>query len=264
MDSEEHWSDPVAHLRQAFAQDAFTLYCQPIGALGATMSYPMAEVLVRLHEEEKAMRPPGEFLPLLEHYGMMPELDRWVVGQVLRRLAAGCRIPSLSINLSAQTLVDRAFPTFFAEALNATGVPAECVLFEVEESDAVALPDCIARFAATVGSLGAGVIIEGFGRAENCFEPLMAPCVRFVKLSYALTRSLIHSDTLPADMRQLMQVTQDLGIEVIADCIEEADALRSLRARKLRYVQGFGVYRPHPLDSFVEPDNHTASPAPAI
>src|SRR5438067_4960873 len=94
MDSEEHWSDPVAHLRQAFAQDAFTLYCQPIGALGATMSYPMAEVLVRLHEEEKAMRPPGEFLPLLEHYGMMPELDRWVVRHVLRRLAAGCRIPS--------------------------------------------------------------------------------------------------------------------------------------------------------------------------
>jgi EAL domain-containing protein (putative c-di-GMP-specific phosphodiesterase class I) len=65
-------------------------------------------------------------------------------------------------------------------------------------------------------------------------------------------------------MRQLMQVTADLGIEMIADCVEEADALRSLRARKLRYVQGFGVYRPHPLDSFVEPDNHTASPAPAI
>ena len=138
------------------------------------------------------------------------------------------------------------------------------MLFEIEESDAVALPDCTARFAATVGSLGAGIVIEGFGRAADCFQPLSAPCVRFVKLSYALTRSLIHNETLPPDMRQLLQVTSDLGIEVIADCIEEADALRSLKARKLRYVQGFGVYRPHPLESFVEPDNHAASPAPAI
>ena len=264
MNSEEHWSDPVAHLRQAFAQDAFTLYCQPIGDLGATMTYPLAEVLVRLHEEEKAMRPPGEFLPLLEHYGMMPELDRWVTRQVLRRLAAGCRIPSLSVNLSAQTLVDRGFPTFFAEELNATGVPAENVLFEIEESDAVALPEITARFAATVGSLGAGIVIEGFGRAADCFQPLSAPCVRFVKLSYALTRSLIHSDSLPADMRQLLQVTSDLGIDVIADCIEEADALLPLKARKLRYVQGFGVYRPHPLDSFLDSDNHAARPAPAM
>jgi EAL domain-containing protein (putative c-di-GMP-specific phosphodiesterase class I) len=264
MDSEEKWSDPVAHLRQAFAQDAFTLYCQPIGALGATITYPMAEALVRLHEEEKALRPPGEFLPLLQHYGMMPELDRWVVRNLLLRLAAGCRIPSLSVNLSAQTLADRGFPTFFAEQLNATGVPAESVLFEIEESDAVALPECTARFAATVGSLGAGIIIEGFGRHPDCFEPLNAPCVRFVKLSYALTRSLVSSETLPPDMRQLMQVTSDLGIEVIADYVEDSDALRPLKARKLRYVQGFGVYRPHPLESFMGPNHSTASPAPAI
>ena len=182
MHSEEQWNDPVAHLRQALAEDAFTLYAQPIGAIGATMSYPMAEVLVRLHEEEKSMCPPGEFLPVLEHYGMMPELDRWVVRQTLRRLAAGCRIPRLCINLSAQTLADRRFPAFFADELLVTGVPGECVLFEVEEADAVAVPDCMARFAATVGSLGAGVIIESFGRAADPWESLKAPCVHFVKL----------------------------------------------------------------------------------
>ena len=73
-----HWTDPVAYLRQALAQDYFTLYCQPIAALSGILVYPMAEVLIRLAEEEKALLPPGEFLPILEHYGMMPELDRWV------------------------------------------------------------------------------------------------------------------------------------------------------------------------------------------
>jgi EAL domain-containing protein (putative c-di-GMP-specific phosphodiesterase class I) len=252
MDSEEQWNDPVAHLRQALAEDAFTLFAQPIGAIGATMSYPMAEVLVRLLEEEKSMCPPGEFLPVLEHYGMMPELDRWVVRQTLRRLAAGCRIPRLCINLSAQTLADRSFPAFFADELIATGVHGECVLFDIEEADAVTAPDCMARFAATVGSLGAGVIIESFGRAADPWEPLKAPCVQFVKLHGSLTRRLLAGEPLSEDSSTLLRVVSELGIAVIADFVEELRALRRLQAANIRHVQGFGVYQPQPLDSFME------------
>jgi EAL domain-containing protein (putative c-di-GMP-specific phosphodiesterase class I) len=259
MDLEANWNDPVAHLRQALVEDAFTLYCQPIGVLGATMSYPMAEVLVRLREEEKALRPPGEFLPVLEHYGMMPELDRWVVRQVLRRLSLGCRIPCLTVNLSAQTLADRSFPMFFAEELLSTGVPGECVLFEIEESDAVAVPDCMSRFAATIGSLGSGVIIEGFGRHAECLEPLTAPCVSFVKLHGSLTRSLIADVPPSGDISQLLQVTAEIGIDVIADCVEEMHSLKRLKALKLRYVQGFGIYEPHPIESFMEPQTLQAA-----
>ena len=53
MQSSGKTSDPVAQLRHALESDAFAVFAQPIGAIGATMSYPMAEVLVRLHEEEK-------------------------------------------------------------------------------------------------------------------------------------------------------------------------------------------------------------------
>jgi EAL domain-containing protein (putative c-di-GMP-specific phosphodiesterase class I) len=67
-----HWTDPVAYLRRALAEDQFTLYCQPIAALSGVVVYPMAEVLVRLREEEAALLPPGEFLPVLEYHGMMP------------------------------------------------------------------------------------------------------------------------------------------------------------------------------------------------
>jgi EAL domain-containing protein (putative c-di-GMP-specific phosphodiesterase class I) len=254
MKSQENWSDPVAHLRQALAEDAFALYCQPIGSMvGRTMTYPMAEVLVRLHEEEEKMLPPGEFFPVLEHYGMMPELDRWVVRQTIRRLASGCRIPRLCINLSAQTLADCSFPAFFADELMATGLEADCVLFDIEEADAIAVPDCMARFAATVGSLGAGVIIEGFGRADDSWEPLKAPCVQFVKLHGSLTRRLLAGERLDADKSMLLQVASELGIEVIADFVEELRALRRLKARHIGYVQGFGVYSPHPIDSFVQP-----------
>ena len=253
MKVQENWTDPVAYVRQALEQDAFALYCQPIGAIGRTMSYPMADVLVRLREEEQSMLPPGEFFPVLEHYGMMPELDRWVVCRALARLAAGCRIPRLCINLSAQSLADPTFPAFFADAVEAAGVAGDSILFDIEETDAVAVPGCMARFAATVGALGSGVILEGFGRAADSWQPLQAPCVRFVKLNGSLTRRLVTGERLDADTAALLQALKELGIEIIADFVEETRVLRRLKALGVHHVQGFGIYQPHPLGSFGAP-----------
>ena len=253
MDAEAAWSDPVAHLRQALAEDAFALYCQPIGAITRPMTFPMGEVLVRLREEEKAMRPPGEFLPVLEHYGMMPELDRWVVRQVLRRLAGGCRIGRLCINLSAQTLADRGFPAFFADELLAADVAGDFVLFEIEESDALALPDCTARFAATIGSLGSDIVIESFGRGTGSAGVLSVPCLRYVKLHGSLTRRLVTGGMPTPDIEALLKPVLEAGVEVVADFMEEVDAVRRLKTLQITHVQGFGVYHPHPLDAFMEP-----------
>src|SRR5918999_1564979 len=134
------------------------------------MAYPMGEGLIRLQEEEQAMLPPGEFLPVLEHYGLMPYLDRWVLRETLRRLAVGSRIARLCLNLSAQTLADPAFPTFGAEQLAATRLPGNCVLFEIEEHEAMAVPDSVARFGALAASLGAGMVLDGFGRIPDALQ----------------------------------------------------------------------------------------------
>ena len=87
------WDNPIARLGQALEKDEFSLYCQPILALQGAERYPMGEVLVRMREEERAMLPPGEFLPVFEHYYMMPQLDRWVVSHVVKHLARGSRLP---------------------------------------------------------------------------------------------------------------------------------------------------------------------------
>ena len=92
MDSElAGWTDPVRRLRDAIENDEFELYCQPILQFAGEERYPMAEVLVRLREEERALLPPGEFLPVFEHYRMMAQLDRWVVRHTIKRLARAIR-----------------------------------------------------------------------------------------------------------------------------------------------------------------------------
>src|SRR2546423_2654287 len=129
------WSDPIARLKAALANNEFTLYCQPMRALLGTPGYPIGEVLVRLREEESALLPPGEFLPVFEHYKMMPQLDRWVARAAIGRLARGSKIPRLSINVSGQTLGDAAFPGFVALELKAAGVAPQSILFEVDRPD---------------------------------------------------------------------------------------------------------------------------------
>src|SRR5258708_17540456 len=97
----------------------------------------MAEVLVRLCEEERELLPPGEFLPVFEHYRMMAQLDRWVVRHTIKRLAGGSRVARFTVNLSGQALEDEEFPRFVAAQLTSHQVAAGKLLFEIHESDAL-------------------------------------------------------------------------------------------------------------------------------
>ncbi|HEX6266100.1 MAG TPA: EAL domain-containing protein [Burkholderiales bacterium] len=251
MTAEAKLADPVAYLRQALAGNAFAVYCQPICALGKPLTYPIAEALVRLREEELALCPPGEFLPVLEHYGLMPELDRWVVRQVLRHLSSGSH-PRFSVNVSAQTLDERSFPAFLARELNASRVAAGRLLFEIDEPDALSEPGRTARFASAMGALGSGIVIDGLGHGADFVEPLKTPCVRYIKVCSSLTRRLSAAGPLNEELRALLQVTAGMGIKVIAECVEDPAALVALQKRGVGFAQGFGVYPPHPIESCVE------------
>jgi EAL domain-containing protein (putative c-di-GMP-specific phosphodiesterase class I) len=245
-------TDPVAYLRHALAEGQFSLFCQPIAAIAGPVAYPMAEVLIRLREEENALLPPGEFLPVLEHYGMMPELDRWVVGQVLRRLSEGSEIPRFTINVSAQTIADPTFPHFFANEIIDTGVPAERVLFEIDETDALAVPACVSRFSATIGSLGSGMLIDGYGRGLDGLAPLKVPCVQFIKVDRSVIRQLVAGEIPTAKVNAVLRVTSEIGIHLIAEGVEDLEVLTRLKAMNFRYAQGFGVCAPQPMDMIFE------------
>ncbi len=192
----------------------------------------MAEVLVRLREEEERMLPPGDFLPVFEHYGMMPEFDRWVVSHVVRWLA-GERpggIRSLSINISAQTIVVPEFPAFVAAELRSMKVPAAALTFEIEESSVLARAGSAEKFAAAVKGESCKVAIDGFGQRSVSFEPLKTMRVDFVKVDGSIVRNLLRS--------------------TIAECVEEPDILARLKGLDAGYAQGFGIARPAPIDQW--------------
>src|SRR5438876_12041295 len=80
------WEEPVERLVQALERDEFELYAQRIVALAKPKAAPMAEVLLRMRQEERMLLPPGSFLPVFERCDMMPALDRWVMRRAIARL----------------------------------------------------------------------------------------------------------------------------------------------------------------------------------
>lgn len=247
------WNDPVARLRQALDNDDFALYCQPIVALNGATRFPMAEVLVRLREEEKALLPPGEFLPVFEHHGMMPQLDRWVVRHVLGRLARGSRIPRFCVNTSGQTLHDAKFPSFVADAVREAGVGAAGLIFEIDESDVLGRLEAAARFGAAVREIGCGVAIDGFGRRAATFAPLKSLRVDFLKVDGSIVRRLLSQEAARTKLSAMIRVGETLGIALVAECVEDQDILTRLKAMGVGYAQGFGIYQPQPIDSVAAP-----------
>jgi EAL domain-containing protein (putative c-di-GMP-specific phosphodiesterase class I) len=254
MDSQlAGWSDPVKRLRGALENDEFQLYCQPILALQQDGRYPLGEVLVRLREEERALVPPGEFLPVFEHFHMMPQLDRWVVRHAVKRLARGSRIARFTINVSGQTLEDAEFPRFLAAQLSSNKVSAEMLGFEIDEADALQRPVAAKQFAQACRSIGARVLLDGFGRRAVSFMPVKDLGVQFVKVDGGITRKLLASDVARSKLNAILRVSEALGFSVVAECVEEQDVLTRLKAMGVGYAQGFGIFQPHPIDVLEQP-----------
>lgn len=247
--------DPVEHIRGVLERNELTLYCQPIRALVGSEGYPLAEVLVRMMEEESSLLPPGDFIPIFEHYRMMPAMDRWVVSTVVRRLAQGSRIPAFSINLSGQTLEDPDFPGFVATELMRARVRGTSLLFELHMRDVVSRAQACDAFTSAVRTIGCGLIIDALGAQAVAAAPLKVLKPDYIKLDGSLTRRILTDDNAVARLRAILTVCGSLGIRTIAESVEEQDILLRLKAFGVEFAQGFGIYTPHPLDHIAGPSS---------
>ena len=244
----ESQGDSRERLRQWLARDELTLYCQPITSLGGGAAFPMAEVLVRLREEEKALLPPGAFLPVFEKYGLMPELDRWVVRNAIAHIARGSRVPRFSINVSSQSLADAGFAKAVALELVSAGVSGTAILFEIDEADSLARLEAAAQFARGIRAVGCGLMVDGFGRVSQSFFALKALQVDFVKVDGSIVRRLLIDKSAEAKLRAIQKVGDAMGFQLVAEMVEDQDILLRLKALGVAYAQGFGVCEPHPIE----------------
>lgn len=247
------WDQPAVRLREALDGEDLVLWAQPVVRLepdsAAAGSVVMAEVLVRLREEGARLLPPGDFLPAFEHYGMMAELDRWILVHAVRRLAAGSgSLKKLSINVSSQTIEEPDFAGFAQAQLRLASVQAGALVIEIHENDALDRPEAAARFAAELKGVGCGLLLDGFARRSVTFEQLKALCADYVKVDGTVVRNIRRSASAAAKLKAIVRAGAGAGVEVIAECVEDDKILSALRLLKVGSAQGYGLRQPVPID----------------
>jgi len=179
----------------------------------------------------------------------MPQLDRWVVHNTVKRLAQGSRIACYTVNLSSQTIDDVEFPRFVSGQLATHKVEASRLLFEIDETDTLVRPEATERFANSMKPVGTPLVIDSFGCRAVSFAPVKALGVQFVKVDGRITRKVLTSESARGRLNAILRVGERLGFGVIAECVEEQEVLLRLKAMGVGYAQGFGIYQPHPIAS---------------
>ena len=246
------WKDPPARLMQALEQNELELFAQPILAIRKPGGIAMAEVLVRLREEEEALLPPGMFLPVFEYCGMMHELDRWVARRAVARLARGLRVPCLSINISAQTLGDTEFVPLIAAELARAKVSPSSLAFEISEQDMVDRPASAQEFANSARKMGCRIVLDSFGRNAASLKPLRRLRVNYVKIDGVIVRGLHTSQLARNKLKAIIEVGEAAQVQLIGECVETDEALAHLKAQGVPYAQGFRIRPPVPIDKLAK------------
>jgi EAL domain-containing protein (putative c-di-GMP-specific phosphodiesterase class I)/PAS domain-containing protein len=248
------WDNPRERIRQAIQNNGFDLYAQDIVALrGEANPTLMQELLIRMHDEEQNLVPPGTFLPIAERFGMMPDIDRFVVRKAIAaRLAAGAssdarEFPVLCINLARTTVEDRSFAEYVARALQESGVAGACLCFEIADSDAIACLPQASRLAYELKPLGCRFSLDGFGRLGVGFDHIKTIPLDFLKIDGSIVLQIERLPEALAKVRAIQRVCKIIGVRTIAEMVESEECKEKLRAVEVDYAQGFGIAKPLPF-----------------
>ena len=251
------WSDPQTRIREAIDQDRFDLYAQNIVPLRPELRpQRMLEVLIRMRDEEEQHLPPGAFFPAAEQFGLMPDIDRWVVKKIVAACAATdparrAELPLVCINIARSTIADRAFPEFVSRTLAKQDVPGPFLCFEITDNDVIAGLDDATRFADEMKRLGCLVSLDGFGSAGVGFDHVKSLPLDFLKIDGRIILAIAHDRVAAAKVTAIRRVCQGSGVRTIAEMVESDEVRQMLASLEVDYAQGFGMARPRPLGAFV-------------
>jgi diguanylate cyclase (GGDEF)-like protein/PAS domain S-box-containing protein len=242
----------LQRLQTALKENRFQLYHQPIvPAFGDDGGGPAMEVLVRLQDEAGHEVPPSDFVRAAERYRLMGLVDRWVVQTTLAALGRGAiPIPatrSVAINISGQTLGDTQFLEFVVECLDSTGVSPAQVCFEITESAVVANMDHARRFVGVLHGMGCKFALDDFGSGVGSFSNLKNLPMDYLKIDGSFMRNLGKDSVNQAMVTAMIKLARTLNFKVIAEQVEDADALEAARRMGVDYVQGYAIGKPVPM-----------------
>ncbi|MER8575684.1 EAL domain-containing protein [Mesorhizobium sp. M1338] len=243
-------------IKVAIAERAFQVYFQPqVSLTNGTISG--IEALVRWNHAERGMIPPGEFIPVAEKCGFMPEIGRIVITKAIKEAAewnrAGIAFGRLAVNVSGTELREPDFDAFLFETLEKAGLPPQKLSLEIVES--VILDDEKTGIAAKLRHIrAAGVHLEldDFGTGYASLSHVNPNEIDRLKIDRRFVQNIHENGDNSKIVRAITELARGLGISIVAEGAETEAELESLMAIGCDQVQGYSIAFPMPHDKALE------------
>jgi EAL domain-containing protein (putative c-di-GMP-specific phosphodiesterase class I) len=194
--------------------------------------------------------PPDEFISLAEDDGLIVALQRWVLLEATTDaaalLAAGWDV-QMGVNVSVRHLQAGCLAPDVATALAESGLPPHKLILEITESVMLDAEDRLESDLATLKGMGCVLSVDDFGRGYSSLAYLARLPVDILKLDREFFADIERDDRAAALVASIVELGRTLGMDVVAEGVENAGQLGALRGLGCRYVQGWLFGRPMPL-----------------
>jgi diguanylate cyclase (GGDEF)-like protein len=240
-----------SELVEALAQDQFTLYYQPHVELG-TGRVTGCEALIRWNHPTRGVVAPFHFIPFAEETGFITSIDAWVMRHAFEAAARfGASRPDfrLYFNLSGRQASTLSIVREFVRAARA-GVPLKNVGVEITETDAMRNVAATRRVLRALRRLNVRTAMDDFGMGYSSLSSLKQLPVDIVKIDRSFVSGVTSNRDDAAMAETIISIAEHFEFESLGEGAETQAEIEWLRNHSCRYVQGYGICHPLPLEAF--------------
>lgn len=256
-EAQQHMSDfrMAARIRETIESDRFVLYAQEIRPIAAPGSRGRSlELLIRMLDENGGVSKPDTFIPAAERFDLMGAIDRWVLAKVIGDFGpAIMAVPDLlvAVNLSANSLNDPTLWRYLADLFRASPLSPSRLTLEITETAVINSFEVARDFIRAARGIGCRVNLDDFGSGLSSFTYLKSFDVDAIKIDGSFVHNMANSAYDRTVVRAINEIGRELGVDVIAERIEDEATLKELAALGVGYGQGYLFSEPSDFDAML-------------
>jgi diguanylate cyclase (GGDEF)-like protein/PAS domain S-box-containing protein len=238
-------------LKHALENEELRLFYQPIVQLRdeTLLGY---EALVRWQHPTRGLLPPAAFLSAAEDNRLTSKLGAWVLHRACTDAAAWPEDLRVHVNISARHLAEDGFSELVAAALEESGLAPGRLELEITESTALFAAEATLHSVAVVTDAGVTLALDDFGTGYSAITALHRLPIHTVKIDRSFVADVVTEPATAALVQGLLQLGRGMGLQVIAEGIEDLDQAAWLLDHGCAMAQGYAFGRPAPLPSPAE------------
>ncbi len=254
MHKELSW---IAAINSASNDNRFSLYLQAIENLQNKQTSSMYEVLLRINDDEGSLTSPESYIPAAERFGLMKDVDYWVIEQTFKQLSnlyknvANCDV-CLFINISANSLTNNQFSDFVIQQYKKYNISHDAVCLEISEAKAIKNINQTADIISALRKYNIKFALDDFGTGMSSFSYLKHLPVDYLKIDSNIVKNISHNTVDKAMVAAINQMGKVMNIETIAKHVENVFTLNQLKEIGIDYAQGFYLDKPIHINKQVE------------